>query len=228
MKVSVVIATYNRSDLLVDLVESVRRQTVRSEIVVADDGSRNRVVCGDRYLWRQDEGYHKVWMVNRAVQMASGDVLAFLDDDTRLRSNRWLETHLKALQQAPVSRGPFYLGRVESNGAFRQFSSYVFGIPGMFWSCTNTMMTREVWDTLGGFDERFDGHYGFEDVDLGLRIKEAKIRVARALPATTAEHVGGIFCSEGNDINNVKMERNRVILEKKWGDCVSSLMKRSG
>lgn len=227
MKVSVIIATYNRSEMLVDLVERIRKQTVKAEIVVADDGTRNRVVCGDRYLWRQDDGYHKVWMVNRAVQVASGDVLVFVDDDTRPRNNRWLRAHLKALEKGKASRGPFYLGRLEK-GVFRQTSPHIFGLSGCYWATTNTAMYRTVWDSIGGYDERFDGWYGFEDVDFGIRLKNARVRVVKPTADATAEHIGKPHCGEGAGLDAQQMNRNRLILEEKWGEPVEALMAKSG
>ena len=46
MKVSVIISTYNRKEMLHDLIAQLRGQTVPVEIVVADDGSQEPVVCG--------------------------------------------------------------------------------------------------------------------------------------------------------------------------------------
>ena len=228
MKISVIIATYNRQNLLKSLIEWVRKQNIPSEIVVADDGSESPVVCGDKYLWRKDDGFHKAWMVNKASEMATGDILVFMDDDTRPRSRLWLHAHLKALQSGPVSRGSFYLGRLDNAGKFHQYSPYIFGLPGTSWSLTNTAMKREVWEDLGGFDERFDGSYGFEDVDLGIRIKESRIRVSKAVNTATAEHIGKRYCGEEAFADDPRMARNKAILEDKWGDSIENLVIRSG
>lgn len=227
MNISVIIATYNRYDMLDELLGKLKRQTLPCEIVVADDGSPEPRARGDRYLWRKDDGYHKAWMLNRAVQMASGDVLVFMDDDMHPRSRLWLQSHLKALQQGDISRGPFYVGcRVD--GQFRQVSPYMFGMPGTFWSCSNTAMAREAWDKVGGFDERFDGEYGFEDVDFGLRVYQAGLRPVKAAQTSTAEHIGDLHCQVDTTFDHEKLARNRTILEEKWGQHVKILMKKSG
>ena len=51
------------------------------------------------------------------------------------------------------------------------------------------MLKREVWRSLGGFDERFEPLW-FEDVDFCKRIAAARYQT-RYVPAATARHSGG-------------------------------------
>jgi GT2 family glycosyltransferase len=228
MKVSAVIVTYNRREMLTDLIARLRGQTVPVEIVVSDDGSREPVVMGDRYLWRRDDGYHRTGMVNKGASMASGDVLLFLDDDTRPRGRMWVQSHLKVLETAQISRGPFFLGSAGEDGKFVQLSPYVFGMPGTYWSSVNTAMPKSVWDALGGYDERFDGAYGFEDIDFGLKVGKAGVRVGRALHGATVEHIGKCHCERDGRIDESIMARNKKLLEEKWGDSAGRLTEKSG
>lgn len=167
-------------------------------------------------------------MVNKAVSMASGDILIFLDDDARPRGKTWVEAHLERLETTQISRGPFFLGYAGEDGEFVQLSSYVFGIPGTPWSSVNTAMKKSVWDALGGYDERFDGAYGFEDVDFGLKVGKAGIRYGRTLHGATVEHIGKPYCEKDGKIDESIMERNKKLLEEKWGDSAERLMVRSG
>lgn len=96
--VSVVIPTYNRADLVGKAIESVLKQTYKNlELIVVDDASTDdteRVVTGyndDRLQYVQHEtNKHVSAARNTGVDIASGEYIAFLDDD-----DEWLETKLE-------------------------------------------------------------------------------------------------------------------------------------
>lgn len=90
-KVSVIIPTFNRRDLVCETIDSVLGQTLPDvEVVVVDDGSTdgtgehlascysNRI----RYVYQFNSG--RSVARNRGVQMASGEYLLFLDSDDLL------------------------------------------------------------------------------------------------------------------------------------------------
>jgi len=107
---------------------------------------------------------------------------------------------------------------------FEQTSPYIFGLPGTYWSSVNVAMLKDVWHAVGGYDEQFDGAYGFEDVDFGLRVREAGFRIGKAGSSAIVEHIGEPYCGDDESL----MDRNRKLLENKWGDSVDKLMARSG
>lgn len=86
-RVSVIIPTYNRADLVGRAVQSALDQTYPvSEIIVVDDGSRDatRSVLepfSDRihYIYQENQGVSMAR--NRALREASGELVAFLDSD---------------------------------------------------------------------------------------------------------------------------------------------------
>ncbi|MFP4422371.1 MAG: glycosyltransferase family 2 protein [Desulfococcaceae bacterium] len=93
MKISVIVATYNRPDALRRVLEglSAQRQPP-SEVIVADDGSgpKTGAVISQasrnadfpvRHVWQADRGFRVARIRNRAVAAASGDYLVFLDGD---------------------------------------------------------------------------------------------------------------------------------------------------
>jgi glycosyltransferase involved in cell wall biosynthesis len=92
-RVSVIIPTFNRADLIVDTVESVLEQTWPNvEVVVVDDGSTDdtRMVLGpylDRvhYLHQANSGRSSAR--NAGVAASSGEYLVFLDSDDLLLPN---------------------------------------------------------------------------------------------------------------------------------------------
>lgn len=104
--VSVIIPTYNRAGLVVEAIESVLRQTAPPrEIIVVDDGSTDGTPdalasFGDRIVAVRQENQGVGGARNRALAMASGRYLAFLDSD-----DVWLDFKLE-LQVDVLERNP--------------------------------------------------------------------------------------------------------------------------
>jgi glycosyltransferase involved in cell wall biosynthesis len=102
---SLIVAAYNRADVLELVFVSLLGQTLQDfEIVVADDGSGPEIAgLIDRYRsafsrpviheWHEDRGFRKTIIVNRAVARSSADYLVFIDGDCILH-RRFLERHL--------------------------------------------------------------------------------------------------------------------------------------
>lgn len=109
MKVSVIIPTYNRSDLLSVAVKSVLNQTYKCfEVIVIDDESTDdtkevmeKLIDDNKefkikYIINQKGGANKCR--NRGIEEASGEYLAFLDDDDEWRSNK-LEKQIEKFKE---------------------------------------------------------------------------------------------------------------------------------
>lgn len=108
--VSVVIPTYNRAHLIIDALESVKRQTWRPiEIVVVDDGSSDEtgtVVsrwadadAGDvavRYVHQVNAGGNVAR--NRGIAESRGGLIAFLDSDDLWQPDK-LEKQVRILEE---------------------------------------------------------------------------------------------------------------------------------
>ncbi len=86
-RISVIIPTYNRADLVERAVQSALNQTwPASEIIVVDDGSRDntRAVLApfrDRIEYIHQENKGVSIARNHAIQKSTGDLIAFLDSD---------------------------------------------------------------------------------------------------------------------------------------------------
>lgn len=104
--VSVIIPTYNRARLVVEAIESALRQTAPPrEIIVVDDGSTDDTPqvlksFGNRIISVRQENQGVGTARNRALAMARGRYLAFLDSD-----DIWLEFKLE-LQVDVMERRP--------------------------------------------------------------------------------------------------------------------------
>lgn len=108
MRISVVLPTHNRADLLREAVASVRNQSWPDwEMVVVDDGSippahRERDEGIDHPVkWLRNEMAQGLSNArNRGIEVAEGEVVTFLDDDDLLAGNA-LEVIAQQFQQHP-------------------------------------------------------------------------------------------------------------------------------
>lgn len=92
MKASIIIPTYNRWHMLLELLESIRQQDCPTdclEVIIVDDGSADETlhVSADTFPFKyklvvlHGENVGGVSARNRGVLFASGEILIFLDDD---------------------------------------------------------------------------------------------------------------------------------------------------
>lgn len=93
MKISLIIATYNRPDALNVVLQSLETQTDNDfEIIIADDGSNNETKDlileyvkksknAIKHIWHEDLGFRLSKIRNLATKSATGDYLIYLDGD---------------------------------------------------------------------------------------------------------------------------------------------------
>jgi len=113
--VSVIIPTYDRADLIERAVQSVLEQTLNDlECLVVDDGSTDETVSvvnsidDDRVtVIEHGENGGAAAARNVGIEMASGEYLAFLDDDDVWRPEK-LAKQITLLQSTPDTVGLVY------------------------------------------------------------------------------------------------------------------------
>ncbi len=117
MKISAVICTYNRCDLLPEAIRSLMNQTLDEslyEILVVDNASTDttKIVCDNhakvsnfRYIFEASPGLSIAR--NTAAEAVSADYIAYLDDDA-IASPCWLESIVDAFES--VSPKPAAVG----------------------------------------------------------------------------------------------------------------------
>ena len=104
-KVSVIIPTHSRPQLLLRAVESARAAGMNTEIIVVDDASSDdtAIVCrnltGIKYI-RLERNQGVAGARNVGILESTGEYIAFLDDDDR-RLPGSLDLQLKALKENP-------------------------------------------------------------------------------------------------------------------------------
>jgi glycosyltransferase involved in cell wall biosynthesis len=180
---SVVIATKDRAEFLARTLDSLETQTgvTPFEVLVVDNGSRDRTAAlveerraavlpfTLRYAFVAEPNRAKAR--NTGIIEASGNILVFVDDDILL-PERFLASHAAAHAAAPDTGSGVCV-----NGPIINVPSYdinpkptAANYSGAFLCTCNASVTREALLAVGAFDERFD-LYGWEDTDLGLRLR---------------------------------------------------------
>lgn len=183
-RVSVIIPTFNRRELLKRAVSSVAAQTVHDfELIVVDDCSTDRT-SGSAVRWRVNAPY-RFLRLNRnlgvsaarncGVALSSGAYLAFLDSDDWWHPRKleqqlaWFDRHpsFRIMQTREIwIRGgrrvnpPNRLEKVET-GVFEASLNRCMITP------SSVMMEKSLFEEHGGFDELLPV---CEDYDLWLRI----------------------------------------------------------
>ncbi len=193
LRISVVVPTYKRPDLLERCLGALVAQDFDPhlyEIIVADDAAEPRV----RHLvarWTaKTNGAPMIRYVavtgtrgpagarNRGWEIASSDLVAFTDDDTVPHAN-WLTEGMKAMTPDVTAAA----GRVEVPlPADRALTDYELDIANMRTAeflTANCFVRREALRAVGGFDERFTSAWR-EDSDLQFRLLEANGKVVAA------------------------------------------------
>jgi glycosyltransferase involved in cell wall biosynthesis len=134
MKVSVIIPTYNRQELVQEAIASVMQQSYRDvEIIVIDDGSTDlteqalkRFSADIRYVRQENRGVNAAR--NHAVELAAGEYIALLDSDDLWQEFK-LALEVSILDAHPeigFAFGDFFVlkpdGQLVSNGLHHWFA----------------------------------------------------------------------------------------------------------
>lgn len=187
IKISVVIPTYRRPQLLVKCLHALNNQTlVRDsfEVIVVSDGpdplTEQAVRSVDEFRWiqllatRQKKG--PAAARNLGWLRAKGKLIAFTDDDC-IPDAAWLETALQeyhgqelaaftGTMVVPVSEPPTDYERNIANLEIAEFVT------------ANCICTKAALLKVGGFDERFQIAWR-EDSDLHFKLLEQHIPIKR-------------------------------------------------
>jgi glycosyltransferase involved in cell wall biosynthesis len=188
---SAVIPVFNGKRYLAEAVASVAAQTVRPcELIIVDDGSDDdatsaideRALPFPLKIVRQPNGGQSSAR-NQGARVARGDVIALLDQD-----DRWYPRHLERLLLPFLDQpalGFAYsnldeidgeghmvcLGRLKWSGAAHPKQSLGELLAGdMFILPSASLIRRDAFLAVGGFDEQFSG---YEDDDLFIRMFRA-------------------------------------------------------
>ena len=191
MELSIVIPSRDRPDLLATCLDAVRTSLLaagrQAQIVVVDDGSTPPLSLGAEdvvVVTGRGEGPSRAR--NRGIVAATGDVIAFTDDDA-LVAPSWVGAMCDVLEADPLAVG--VRGPVVSPAYDPLYEHSVEDADGGRYLTCNVAYRRADLVAIGGFDPAF--RYAHEDVDAGLRMsRRGPVRFA---PSMVVTHPGRSF-----------------------------------
>lgn len=185
MKFTVVVPTCNRPAMLR---ECLVRLPHHAEIIVTEDGrepgTRDLIAREFPYvLWTQGPGRGPAANRNHGARQATGDWIAFIDDDCEPAPG-WM----RGLENAARQEAVVIEGKTECPGRRDSpFQEQVENLTGGTLISCNFAIRRDVFFDLGGFDEDFREAY-YEDTELAWRIRNRGLSVVFAPDAMVVHH----------------------------------------
>ena len=193
---SVVIPTYNRKPILEKCLKALEHQVFDPnqiagyEVVVVDDGSTDKTVewlhstaeFPHVRLFQQDH-QGAAAARNLGVEKATGDTIIFIDSDLVV-TEIFLQSHAEKLMEGARSLGHdrlFTYGRVINTCNFEEPTSEPFKVTDYsqaFFATGNVAIARTWLIQAGLFDTQFQ-LYGWEDLELGVRLKNLGLQLIK-------------------------------------------------
>jgi glycosyltransferase involved in cell wall biosynthesis len=203
---SVVIPTYNRLPILEKCLRALERQQLREdsaitgyEVVLVDDGSTDGTL---EWLEAHKSEFPHVRSLaqdhmgpaaarNLGVEQATGDTIIFIDSDLVV-TEHFLQAHADALVEGEQKLGSdrlFTYGWVINTCNFDNPISEPYKITDFsaaYFATGNVAIARKWLEKAGLFDTRFQ-LYGWEDLELGVRLKQLGLKLIKC-PAAVGYH----------------------------------------
>lgn len=204
--ISVVIPTYDRQPILEKCLRALEKQQLRAstvikdyEIVLVDDGSTDGTL---EWLATHKEEFPHLQCFeqdhagpaaarNLGVEQAQGDIIIFIDSDLVVLEN-FLQAHADALVQGQEKLGSdrlFTYGAVINTCNFDNPTAEPYKITDFsaaFFATGNVAIPKHWLEKAGLFDTGFQ-LYGWEDLELGVRLKNLGLQLIKC-PAAVGYH----------------------------------------
>lgn len=198
---SVIIPTYNRQPILEKCLNALEHQQLQDqhgyEIILVDDGSTDGTV-----EWLQDQSFLHLRLFcqnhqgpamarNLGLEQAQGDIVVFIDSDLVV-TDGFLQAHADALTQGQQTLGHprlFTYGRVINTCNFEHPTAEPYKVTDFsaaYFATGNVAIARVWLEKAGGFDPCFQ-LYGWEDLELGVRLKQFGLKLIK-VPEAVGYH----------------------------------------
>lgn len=239
-KVSIVIATFNQWDYTQKCIESIKKWSANNyEIIVIDNASSDDTVNKLTKKYPEvrliknnmNEGFPAA--ANQGISNALGEFVLLLNNDTVL-TEKWLERMIEVIESdksiglvGPISNevSGLQIDKEAKYESIEEMHLYakkiretkkgeILNFPRVAFLCT--LIKREVFEKIGGLDERFTpGNY--EDDDFCLRAQLAGFKTVIAKDVFIHHYGSKSFKAEGEKKYAERLELNKQKFIAKWG-----------
>ena len=239
--VSIIIPVYNQFGYTYHCLEAILKHSgnVSYEVIIGDDNSNDQTEKINEFIdnvkvIRNKENLGFLRNCNNAAKYAKGKYIVFLNNDTQVQEN-WLDS-LLGLIENDETIGMVGSKLVYPDGSLQEAGGIIWS-DGSGWnygrnrspldseynyvkdvdyiSGASIMIRKDLWNEIGGFDERYAPAY-YEDSDLAFNVRKHGYRVVYQ-PESVVVHFEGI--SNGKDENSGQKHYqllNREKFVKKW------------
>ena len=193
---SVVIPTYNRKPILIKCLKALENQQINNyikdyEVILVDDGSTDGTL---EWLAENAAQFPHVKTCaqvhqgpaaarNLGVKQAKGDTIVFIDSDL-IVTEKFLQAHAHALVEGAQKIGSdrlFTYGWVINTNNFDNPTAEPYKITDFsaaYFATGNVAIARKWLEEAGLFDTQFQ-LYGWEDLELGVRLKQLGLKLIK-------------------------------------------------
>jgi glycosyltransferase involved in cell wall biosynthesis len=186
VRATIQLCTYNRAQLLGRVLDGCFEQTAAAEsyeVVLVNDGStdataavieaaRQRATCRFSVIDQANGGLARGR--NAGIARSRGERIIFIDDDV-LPTPVFVEEHLRSHDAHP---GAVVRGAVINTESFERLPTPTWTLAdysGNFFWTSNVSVPLVTLRAVGNFTESFR-EYGWEDIELGMRLRAAGVR----------------------------------------------------
>lgn len=246
-KVSVIIPAHNQisATYLALCALLLAPNKTEYEVIVVDDGSSDETrdiadfVSGIRVL-RHDSPERFIRACNRGAEMARGDYLVFLNNDTEVTTG-WIDALVAGFDRGDSKVGATGARLIAPDGRLTEAGGIVWdsGNPWNYGRGENPydprfsyarrvdylsgaalMVDRRAWDIVGGFSRYLDPMY-FEDTDLAFKLRDTGFE-CWYIPAATVFHWEGVTAGR-SEASGLKAYQavNRPKFQRRWAAALA-------
>ncbi len=197
MFISIIIPTYNRLPILEKCLKALEKQKFTDdkisnyEIILVDDGSTDGTL---EWLAKNNAQFPHVKPFlqehqgpaaarNLGIKEAKGEIIIFIDSDLVV-TETFLQAHANALRKGQKKIGSdrlFTYGWVINTCNFENPTAEPYKITDFsaaYFATGNVAIARKWLEKVGLFDTRFQ-LYGWEDLELGVRLKKLGLKLIK-------------------------------------------------
>ena len=193
---SIVIPTYNRKPILIKCLRALENQQLDKlikgyEVILVDDGSTDQTLewlAENKTQFPHLRTFSQVHQGpaaarNLGVQQAKGDTIIFIDSDLVV-TEKFLQAHANTLAKGVEKIGSdrlFTYGWVINTANFDNPTAEPYKITDFsaaYFATGNVAISRQWLEEAGLFDTQFQ-LYGWEDLELGVRLKKSGLKLIK-------------------------------------------------